>query len=201
MLCWLFVSRRDIPCFLKKINGFLHSGAGLLFLIYPFHNESIAWLSGRLSSMACLFALISLIITSEGKGKTTNIMSALFFLLGLLCYESIIFLPAIILIIQWLKGRSVKNLFIQSGFWLLVIFFYLFIRLSLSGEITGELWEQVIRQSFSTKMFKCRESIWTVISSWIRTPAVIDNPHNGHLSLHNINNRLFTKEQKSKQGL
>ena len=124
--------------FSKKDQWLFAFWSGLLFLIYPFHNESIAWLSGRLSSMACLFALMSLIIISERTGKMAIAMSALFFLLGLMCYESIIFLPAIILIIEWLKGRSVKNLFIQSGFWLLIIFFYLFIRFSISGEITGE---------------------------------------------------------------
>ncbi|MBO9572921.1 MAG: hypothetical protein J7497_12065, partial [Chitinophagaceae bacterium] len=32
--------------------------SGLFFLIYPFHNESIAWLTGRLSSLACLSAMI-----------------------------------------------------------------------------------------------------------------------------------------------
>lgn len=124
--------------FSKKDQWLFAFWSGLLFLIYPFHNESVAWLSGRLSSMACLFALISLIIISERQGKLTSIISAIFFLLGLLCYESIIFLPAIILIIQWLKRRSAKNLFIQSVFWLLVTFFYLLIRYLLSGEIAGE---------------------------------------------------------------
>jgi protein O-mannosyl-transferase len=124
--------------FSKKDQWLFAFWSGLLFLIYPFHNEGIAWLSGRLSSMACFFALISLIIASERKGKMASIMSAFFFLLGLLCYESIIFLPAIVLIIQWLREQSMKKLFIQSGFWLLAVLFYLLIRFSLSGEITGE---------------------------------------------------------------
>ena len=123
--------------FSKKDQWLFAFWSGILFLIYPFHNESIAWLSGRLSSMACLFALISLLTISERQGKMASIISAIFFLLGLLCYESIIFLPAIILIILWIKERSAKNLFRQSVFWLLVIFFYLFIRFLLSGEITG----------------------------------------------------------------
>ncbi|HLA59181.1 MAG TPA: hypothetical protein VK622_10490, partial [Puia sp.] len=124
--------------FSKKDQRLFAFWSGLLFLIYPFHNESIAWLSGRLSSMACLFALISLIINSERKGKMAIILSALFFLFGLLSYESIIFLPAIIIMIQWLKGRSMKNLFVQTGFWLLAISVYLSLRFLLSGEITGD---------------------------------------------------------------
>jgi hypothetical protein len=137
--------------FSKKDQWLFAFWSGLLFLIYPFHNESIAWLSGRLSSMACLFALISLIITSERKGKMASVMSAFFFLLGLLCYESIIFLPVIILIIQWLKGQTVKNLFIQSGFWLMVIFVYLSIRFSLSGEITGDYGSRLSDNHFLQK--------------------------------------------------
>jgi len=124
--------------FSKKDQWLFAFASGLLFLIYPFHNESVAWLSGRLSSMACLFALVSLIIINERQGKLTSIISAIFFLLGLLCYESIFFLPGIILILQWLKGRSVKNLFIHSVFWLSVISVYLLIRFLSSREITGD---------------------------------------------------------------
>ncbi len=137
--------------FSKKDQWLFAFGSGILFLIYPFHNESIAWLSGRLSSMACFFALISLIIISGKQGKMASVKSAIFFLLGLFCYESIIFLPAIMLLIQWQKGRSVKNLFKQSVFWLLVIFFYLFIRLLLSGEITGDYGERLSDNHFLQK--------------------------------------------------
>ena len=138
--------------FSKKDQWLFAFWSGLLFLIYPFHNESIAWLSGRLSSMACLFALISLILVNERNGKMASVLSALFYILGLLCYESIIFLPVIILIIQWLKGRSVKNLLIQSGCWLLVIFLYLFIRFSLSGEITGDYGSRLSDNHFLQKL-------------------------------------------------
>jgi hypothetical protein len=101
--------------------------------------------------MACFFALVSLVIVSERKGKIAIVLSALFFLLGLLCYESIILLPCIILIIQWLRKRSVKNLFIQAGFWILVILFYLFIRHLFSGEITGDYGSRLYDNHFLQK--------------------------------------------------
>ncbi len=110
---------------------------GFLFLIYPFHNESVVWLSGRLSSMACLFAMISLIIANERTGMKSVFASGFFYLVGLLCYESIIFLPAIILIVTWLKEKSFKKLIIPGFFWLLTIGSYLLTRFVLSGEITG----------------------------------------------------------------
>jgi len=137
--------------FTQKDQWLLAFCSGLLFLIYPFHNESVAWLSGRLSSMACLFALLSLITISERHGKMSIIISAIFLLLGLLCYESIIFLPAIILIIQWQKGRPVRNLFVQSVFWLLVLSFYLFLRFLMSGEITGDYGSRLSDNHFLQK--------------------------------------------------
>jgi len=111
--------------------------SSFLFLIYPFHNESISWLSGRLSSMACFFALICLIITVERSGKIAAVVSGICFILGLLCYESIILLPLIILIVLWLKKKSFSTIAWQGVFWLMITAFYLAVRFSLSGEITG----------------------------------------------------------------
>jgi protein O-mannosyl-transferase len=136
LLLFRFVSGYTL--FSRKDQLFFAIMSGFLFLIYPFHNESISWLSGRLSSMACFFALLSLIIVNEREGKTASFISAIFFLLGLLCYESIIFLPLIILTIQWLKDRSVKKICFHGGFWIVVTGFYLVTRLLLSGEITGD---------------------------------------------------------------
>jgi protein O-mannosyl-transferase len=136
LLLFRFVSGYTL--FLKKDQWLFALLSSFLFLIYPFHNESITWLSGRLSSMACLFALICLIIANERNGHMANMISAIFFLLGLLCYESIIFLPFIILMILWLKERSMNKIYIHGGFWILVTGIYLAIRLLLSGEITGD---------------------------------------------------------------
>jgi protein O-mannosyl-transferase len=126
--------------------------SGLIFLIYPFHNESIVWLSGRLSSMACLFALLSIIIIRERAGKTANIIAATFYLLGLLCYESIIFLPLIILMITWMKKSSLKKLSVTGLFWLTIMCLYLVVRFLLSGEITGDYGNRIADLGLKRKM-------------------------------------------------
>jgi hypothetical protein len=138
--------------FSEKDQWLFATLSGFLFLIYPFHNESIVWLSGRLSSMACLFALVSLIIANERSGRIATLLSALFYLLGLLCYESIILLPVIIFIIRWLKVRSLKKLWIPGFFWLSITVFYLIIRFAISGEITGNYGDRVTNNNIKEKI-------------------------------------------------
>src|ERR1700677_4302591 len=41
----------DLPLFTGRRQTGFALAAGLLFLFYPFHNEGVVWLSGRLSSM------------------------------------------------------------------------------------------------------------------------------------------------------
>lgn len=137
----------------SKRDQYLFACVGsFLFLVYPFHNESVVWLSGRLSSMACLFAMISLIIANEKSGIKSVFVSGIFYLIGLLCYESIIFLPVIILIITWLKEKSFKKLIIPGFFWLLATGFYLVARFILSGEITGNYGDRLSDHNIKLKI-------------------------------------------------
>ncbi len=138
--------------FTKKNQFVFAVISGFLFLIYPFHNESIAWLSGRLSSMACLFALICLIIANESTSKKSTFISGFIYFVGLLCYESIIFLPAIIIILTWTKERSVKKLFTAGLFWLTTTALYLITRFVLSGEINGNYGDRLIDSHIKQKI-------------------------------------------------
>ena len=125
---------------------------GFLFLIYPFHNESIVWLSGRLSSMATLFALLSLITAQEKTGTSARILSGIFYLLGLLCYESVILLPIIILLLNWLRSADLKKTFRAGLFWAGVAFVYLVVRYTLSGEITGGYGDRLTDTHYAQKI-------------------------------------------------
>ena len=72
--------------------------AAVLFLAYPFHNESIVWIVGRGTSLATFFTLASLVALSSGlseRGKL--IIVPLFFFLGALAYESMLLFPLIVL--------------------------------------------------------------------------------------------------------
>jgi len=62
--------------------------AATLFLVYPFHQESVVWLVGRESSLGTLFILLGMVI--GGTAWTIRlriILLTVALVLGLLCYE------------------------------------------------------------------------------------------------------------------
>lgn len=66
----------------------------LLFLVYPFHQESILWLVGRESSLGMCFVLLGLLsLMGEGAVRSRIGGSAVALFVGLLCYEGAILLP------------------------------------------------------------------------------------------------------------
>lgn len=72
--------------------------AALLFLVYPFHNESIIWIVGRGTSLALFFTLAALVALNSGMGERRKlVLVALFFSIGALAYESMLLFPLIIL--------------------------------------------------------------------------------------------------------
>lgn len=121
--------------------------SAVLFLLYPFHNEAIVWLSGRISSIACSFALIALnIYLSDLSVFKKMIWSALCYLMGLLSYESILFLPFILLLIG-LREYSRRNFLLQIIFWLGVMAAYVSLRFYFSGAVYGEYGERMVTGS------------------------------------------------------
>lgn len=113
--------------------------AAFLFLIYPFHTESIVWLSGRLSSMACCFMLMALnIMYSNLSPWKKKWIAALLYFIGLHTYEAILFLPAIILVFQWRPGQSLKSWSGDIIFWASIMLFYFVWRYWLLGIMFGD---------------------------------------------------------------
>ena len=123
-----------------------------LFLIYPFHNESISWLSGRLSSMACFFALLSLLLSVKNKGRLFIFLSIGSYLLGLLCYESIILLPVIIMALNWRHYTSKQKIISYSFCWITATGIYFVARYFLSGVITGNYGNGLADDNFKQKL-------------------------------------------------
>lgn len=99
----------DLPLFTgRRQTGFALT-AGLLFLFYPFHNEGVVWLSGRLSSMAALFGLMAIHFSLTKRWPWNFVLAALSWFVGLFAYESIIVLPAVVLLFEWIKFRDVRR--------------------------------------------------------------------------------------------
>lgn len=90
--------------------------ASLLFLVYPFHTESVVWLVGRESSLATAAVLAALLcdIRIAEKGRRSFAVGA-FFLLGLLCYESVLVLPVLLVTLRWSRRAPVVDRALWMG--------------------------------------------------------------------------------------
>jgi hypothetical protein len=83
--------------------------AGVLFLFYPFHNEGMVWLSGRLSSMAALCGLMAIHFSLTKKWPLGVLLAVLCWFVGLFAYESIVVLPGVALLFEWIKFRDLRR--------------------------------------------------------------------------------------------
>lgn len=81
-------------------NGLL---TGALFLVYPFHQESVVWLVGRESSLGTIAVLLGLVIGGQAWNVWVRSLSlTAILMLGLLCYESaLLLLPLAFIAARW----------------------------------------------------------------------------------------------------
>lgn len=117
----------------------------ILFLTYPFHNEPVVWLTGRLSSIACFFSLIILnIVISNLKNWLKIFFSILCYIAGLLAYESILFLPFVILVLKWNKTSGFRRhcLYFFGGIFISGL--YMLFRYYISGSLYGNYGERMV---------------------------------------------------------
>jgi len=113
------------------------------FLTYPFHNEAIVWLLCRGASMACLFSLLA--ILGFYKIKNTNLrflfVCASYFI-SISAFESTLFFPIIFLLLALLENQPFSSLKKWIVFLGLTCILHLFLRIFISGSVTGSYgWE------------------------------------------------------------
>jgi len=127
----------DLPLFAASVGqrvGFALT-AGVLFLFYPFHNEGVVWLSGRLSSMAALFGLLAIHISLTRRGPWGTFIAVLLWFTGLFAYESIIVLPALVLLLEWICFRDWART-VRSGMgWMAAGILWLVMRFFVAGGL------------------------------------------------------------------
>ena len=83
--------------------------AGLLFGVHPLHVESVAWVSERKDVLFALFYLSSMLLYlryGERGGKGYYLLALLLFALALLSKAMAVTLPVVLLLCDYLKGRS-----------------------------------------------------------------------------------------------
>lgn len=141
--------------YVKKDLQSLAFFSGLLLLIYPFHNEGIVWLTGRLASIACMFALLSMNVVLLSVNRTFKIILAVaFYFLGLLAYESILFLPFIVIVLCWNRSKAFRSVLMEIGLALVVMAAYLAARWALSGTVYGVYGERMNDWSLKSNTMK-----------------------------------------------
>jgi hypothetical protein len=89
----------------------------ILFSVFPPHFENVAWISGRTDLLSFLFAalsVLSFLSFLKRKRPAWLILSALFFLAGLLAKENVFLLPCLFLIVLWRKGTTAKEFLLVS---------------------------------------------------------------------------------------
>tara|TARA_Y100000310_G_scaffold64288_1_gene59820 strand:+ start:1767 stop:3254 length:1488 start_codon:yes stop_codon:yes gene_type:complete len=90
---------------LQRRNVLVALLAGLLFLVHPLHTEAVAWISARKDVLSAMFFLMSTI----GYLYKRKRISLACFVLGLLAKVSIVILPLILLLIDWLQKRPLDR--------------------------------------------------------------------------------------------
>ncbi|MBC7830285.1 MAG: hypothetical protein H7122_21255 [Chitinophagaceae bacterium] len=122
-----------------KNAGFV---AGCLFFIYPFHSEPLMWIIGRISMIATLFIIISIIFfLKRSQHSFYYLLSLLSFVIGLFSYEITWVVPglvSVITLVEYLKlqKRIKKEILYLLPFWILFGIFLLLRHMVLRQLIT-----------------------------------------------------------------
>lgn len=86
--------------------------AALLFLIHPIQVEAVVWATGRKDLLSATFFILSLLLYIRFVRKPTAMAysgSLVAFFLGLLSKITVVSLPVVLLLIDWLEGRRISR--------------------------------------------------------------------------------------------
>lgn len=175
----------------------------VLFAIHPVHVEAVSWIASRADLIGMLFFNLSLVcyITYSKRPdiKTYLYLSFLFSFLAYLGKESMIILPGIIILYDYisLKERSCKNKFNTNYFhWILFIlisFCYLIVRFSVTGRMDqgmhwwgGSIYSNLLMMikatavymlllffPFTLKVHYIIEPVTTILNIWVLMSLLI----------------------------
>ncbi len=134
IVVYFFISR----IFRNRTAGFF---TALLFTVHPIHSTAVAYISGRTILLCGLFFFLSFqmyLLAGERKhSKRFSALSLLFFCLSLLCKESAVILPLILLGYEWLVGGGPqrplrwRSIVLKIFPFLAIVLFYAGLRRSL----------------------------------------------------------------------
>lgn len=116
----------------------------LLFAVHPVHVESVAWISGSTDPLAAAFLLLAfLFYVGAGKNRIYPILSWLAFAAALLCKETSLLFPLIILAYAFLLGdeteRKLRAAVLRALPYFVVTGIYLAVRIQVLGAFSHTL--------------------------------------------------------------
>lgn len=114
--------------FLILKNPWLSVLLGLVFLVHPLNVEAFAWASARkdvLSTFFFLLAATTYLRCKDVSKKREYWLSVVFFLLALLSKVMALTLPVLLLLFDWMQGRSIgrQSIVEKWPYWILSVFF------------------------------------------------------------------------------
>jgi hypothetical protein len=149
----------------------------LLFLLYPFHAESIMWTIARVSIMATAFTLFSLACFIKSNDLKKDFWYAwIWLLLALFSYESMWNVLLLYFLVAWYKSRNVlikKNIAIlQAAIMCATFAAYFAIRFLLLNSLVGNGYEDM---EDNLKNLKLVSGNLVKLTARIFTPAADDS--------------------------
>jgi len=116
----------------------------LLFAIHPIHVESVAWISGATDPLAAAFLLLAFLIYLKARENRTLIFfSWLLFAASLLCKETALVFPFVVLSYMLLLGdekqRKIRSAIIEIGPYFLIAGIYTAVRIHVLGGFSHTL--------------------------------------------------------------
>lgn len=158
-LCGLMIYKTCLVLFSEKEKkNIIAYCATLLFILYPFHHESLLWAVGRGSSLATLFAVLAMYISLIKKPTIGWIVLVfLLFFLSLSTYENTILVPFIAASFFWTKHKNDKFWWRWPLIFQLTAVVSLLVRYFLVGVIVGDYGERIFDFSpevLTLKIFK-----------------------------------------------
>src|SRR5258705_3820178 len=171
--------------FIYKISGkkiYVAAFASLIFGLHPMHVESVAWVSERKDVLYTFFFLLALLQYWRFLeiGKRSNIIFCfLFFILSLLSKPAAVILPAVLLLLDYWKGRSFnwKMLAEKIPFFILsFIFGFITINVQSADAIVSfdiyPLWSRFFFACYTIMIYTARFFVPYPLSAFHPYPSV-----------------------------
>lgn len=129
--------------------------AALLFLCYPFHNESIVWVVGRASNLSCFLGFLSLYVAlGQNNLRSRLLFSALLYFVAMSTYETVTPLPGIVLVLLYKKEHPYSYYLKWVLAFSLALALNLGLRLAISGNVVGEYGSRIFDPSIPGNLLK-----------------------------------------------